>query len=202
MHDDLDSMSTSADDDLLGRQDAIQAAAVAVLADLDLFAVVGAVGRPVQTGSSALGLMVARDIDVTTLCPTLEADGIFEVLRPLARHRHVRRLTFRNDTGRWKVNPAYPDGVYWMVEYVGDDGVEWKLDLWFIADHTTQFDLEHLRTLPPRLTHDARLAILRIKEARHHLDDTDRGPSYRIYEAVLDHGVRTADDFKRYLERS
>jgi hypothetical protein len=194
------SMADLTDDEVLGRQHALQAEAVEVLADLDLLATLGTVGTPVQVGSSALGLMVARDIDITTLCPALEATPTFEVVRPLAAHPRVRRLAFRNDTGPWKVDPRYPDGLYWMVEYVTAAGIEWNLDLWFLREGTTQFDLEDLRSMPPRLTPEARLAILRIKEARHGLE-RDRH-SFRIYEAVLDHGVRTPDEFARYLERS
>jgi hypothetical protein len=90
--------------------------------------------------------------------------------------------------------------LYWLVEYVTEVDVTWTLDLWFLLEGHTQFDLEHIQTIPPRLTREARLAILRIKHARLDLPAADRGPSYRIYEAVLDHGVRTADDFTRHLE--
>jgi hypothetical protein len=193
-------MADPSDDELLRRQEALQAEAAEVLADLDLLATLSTIGTPVQTGSSALGLMVARDIDITTLCPVLEADLMFGVVRPLAVHPRVRRLAFRNDTGRWNVETRYPDGLYWMVEYVTEAGVEWSLDLWFLLEGTTQFDLEHLKSMPPRLTPEARMAILRIKEARYGLE-RDRH-SFRIYEAVLDHGVRTPDEFARYLERS
>jgi hypothetical protein len=194
------SMADLTDDEVLGRQHALQAEAAEVLADLDLLDTLGTVGTPVQVGSSALGLMVARDIDITTLCPALEAEPIFDLVRPLARHPRVRRLAFRNDTGRWNVDPRYPDGLYWMVEYVTAAGIEWNLDLWFLREGTTQFDLEDLRSMPPRLTPEARLAILRIKEARQGLERDRR--SFRIYEAVLDHGVRTPDEFVRYVERS
>lgn len=192
-------MAESTDDEVLARQDALQAEVAVILDDLDLLTTLRAVGRPVQTGSAALGLMVARDIDVTTLCPSLEAELIFEVVRPLATHSRVRRLAFRNDTGRWNIDPRYPDGLYWVIEYVSGAGIEWNLDLWFLREHTTQFDLEHLKSMPARLTPEARLAILRIKEARHGLGGARS--SYRIYEAVLDHGVRTPDEFIRYLER-
>jgi hypothetical protein len=196
---DMDTRST--DDELLAAQATLQAEAAAVLADLRLFEHIMLIGTPVQTGSSALGLMVARDIDVTTLCPSLEVEFVFDVGRALAANPRVDRLSFRNDTGRWNADPAYPDGLYWMVEYVTDDGTSWKLDLWFLLEGTTQFDLEHLRTLPPRLTRESRLAILRIKHAWHDRPPAERVPSYRIYEAVLDHAVRTADDFGRHLER-
>jgi hypothetical protein len=125
---------------------------------------------------------------------------VFAVGRDLAAHPRIRRVTFRNDTGHWRIEPEYPDGLYWMVEYVSDAGVAWKLDLWFILEGTTQFDLQHLETLAPRLTRDARLAILRIKHALRDRPPAEQLPSYQIYEAVLDHGVRTPDDFVRHLE--
>jgi hypothetical protein len=190
-------MTEPDDDDLLAREAALQDEAAAVLVDLDLLALIGPIGIPTQTGSSALGLMVARDIDVTTICPSLELDLVFELGRALARQPRVRRLSFRNDTGAWNVDPAYPDGLYWMVDYRTAAGADWNLDLWFLAEGTTQFDLEHLKTMPQQLRPHTRLAILRIKEACQ--GRTPRVRSQRIYEAVLDHGIRTPDAFEGYL---
>jgi hypothetical protein len=51
------------DAELFARQDALQSEARAVMVDLDLLALLGRSGTPVHTGSSALGLMVRRDID-------------------------------------------------------------------------------------------------------------------------------------------
>src|SRR4029079_5148660 len=151
-------------------------------------------------GSSALGLMVAHDIDITTLCRSLDPGPVFDFGRRLARHSRVRRLTFRKDTGRWNTHAVYPDGIYWLVEYVADPDVAWTLDLWFLLDGTTQFDLEHVKTLPGRLTPDTRAAILRIKEAVYADTSRPRGPSYAIYEAVLDHGIRTPEEYHRSRE--
>ena len=192
---------TETDEELLSRQAALQAEADAVVADLDLLVLLGRFGQPVRVGSSVLGLMVVRDIDVTTLCPSLDPDVLFEAARPLVSHPRVRELTFRNDTGRWNTSPRYPDGVYWLVRYVADSGATWTLDCWFIPEGTTQWDIEHVASLPPRLTTETRLAILRIKEARPAPVAPARIPSYEIYEAVLDHGVRTPDEFTRHLER-
>jgi len=194
-------MTIETDAELLSRQAALQAEADAVVADLDLLALLGRAGRPIRVGSSVLGLMVARDIDVTTLCPSLDPVALFEAARPLVSHPRVRELTFRNDTGHWNTDPRYPDGVYWLVRYVGDSGAAWTLDLWFILEGTTQFDIEHVASLPPRLTSETRAAILRIKEARPAPVAPARIPSYEIYVAVLDHGVRTPDEFTRHLER-
>jgi hypothetical protein len=189
------------DEAVLTRQATRQAEAARVMDDLDVMALLARVGRPVHTGSSALGLLVGRDIDVTTLCPSLDLTPVFEVGHALATHRRVRRLTFRNDTGAWNTEPEYPDGLYWLVDYVAEDGEPWTLDLWLIPEGTTQYDLEHMRTLPARLDAPHRATILRIKEARQGRPELPRLPSYRIYEAVLDHGVRTPAEFEAYLAR-
>ena len=190
----------TADELMLARQDALQAEASAVIADLDLFRLLRTVGRPVQTGSSVLGLMVGRDIDVTSLCPSLEPIPIFDTVRSLTTHPRVHRLNFRNDTGRWNTDPQYPDGLYWTVKYRTDANDDWNLDLWFLIEGTTQFDLQHIESMPPRLTPEARLAILRIKEAWHGLPAYgSQVRSYDIYEAVLDHGVTSPEEFDSYL---
>jgi hypothetical protein len=189
------------DAELLTRQDALQSEARAVMDDLELLALLLRVGAPVHTGSSALGVMVRRDIDVTTTCPTLDAETIFEVAHPLAAHPRVRRLTWRNDAGHWRTESQYPDGLYWLVEYVSDAGDVWTIDLWFIAEGTTQFDLEHMKTLPGRLDDTKRAAILRIKTAASERPEIQPVSGYSVYEAVLDHGIRTPDEFFQYLER-
>ena len=186
---------------LLERQDALQAEAMAILTDLDLFALLRRVGTPVHTVSSALGLMVRRDIDVTTVCPFLDVTAAFELGESLAMHPRVRRLTFRNDTGHWRTGDEYPDGLYWLVEYVTEAGAFWSLDLWFIAEGTTQHDLEHMKTLPGRLDAENRAAIVRIKTAMSERPEAERVSGYAVYEAVLDHGIRTPEEFVEYLER-
>jgi hypothetical protein len=194
------------DDDVFERQAALQARSDEVVRDLDVMALAGTIGTPTRTGSSALGLLVRRDIDITTV-GDLDVGRVFALGAVLAAHPRVWRITFRNDTGHWnKETSRYPDGLYWLVEYVDAAGDAWTLDLWFLAEGTTQFDLEHMKTMPARLTPDVRAAILRIKEDRQAHAAPPAGPSmpsYEIYEAVLDHGVRTPADFERYrAERS
>ena len=181
----------------LERERALQEEATAVLDDLHLLPLLEAVGRPVQVGSVALGLMVARDIDLTVRCPGLELDRVFGALQPLAVHPRVRELRFRNDTGGWNVDPDYPDAIYWGLRHRSAAGEDWNLDLWFIHEESRQFDLDHLESVPPRLTPEARLAILEIKEA---CLGRPWYSSHGITTAVLDHGVRTAPEFRAHVE--
>jgi hypothetical protein len=189
--------------ELLARQRALQAEAEQVRAQLDLDRVLGAVGDPVLVGSSALGLMAWRDIDITVVCRSLDKRAVLAAGAELAAHQDVHSLNYRDDSGRFNENPrAYPDGLYLGPRYHPAGGQEWKLDIWFVDDPARQSDLIHLRTLPERLTDDARVAILGIKtlwSARPEYGRSVR--SFDIYTAVLDHHVRDADEFDSWLRQ-
>ena len=60
--------------ELLRRQDALQAEARRVVAELDLVPLLSRAGRVEQVGSSVSGLMVWRDIDFTVLCRDLTTE--------------------------------------------------------------------------------------------------------------------------------
>jgi hypothetical protein len=198
---DVTNRSTDQPAGLLARQRALQAEAGQIRARLDLGRVLGSVGDPVVVGSTAMGLMTWRDLDITVVCPSLDKRQVLGIAAELAGHQDVKALQYRNDTGRWNQEPdKYPDGLYLGLCYHPPDLPEWKLDLWFVDDPARQPDLGHLRTLPGRLTDDARLAILRIKtlwSARPQYGTSVR--SWDIYTAVLDHGVRSTDEFDRWL---
>jgi hypothetical protein len=182
---------------LLDQQQALQEEAAEVLGALHLVPLLERAGRPVQVGSVALGLIVARDIDLTVLCPSLDAASCFDVLRTLAGHPRIRELRFRDDTGGWNTDSSYPDGVYWGLSYRSEAGVDWNLDVWFIHEDSRQFDLEHLESLLPRLTPETREAILAIKSS---CLGRPWYSSHGIYTAVLDHGVRTHEEYRVYVE--
>ncbi|MBB3148694.1 hypothetical protein FHS21_005142 [Phyllobacterium trifolii] len=79
------------------------------------------------------------------------------------------------------------------------DGTAWTLDIWLVDKPERQPDLVHLKTLLPRLSDADRGTILQIK---HVLATEDEGatkiPSALVYEAVMDHGVRTSDEFENW----
>lgn len=87
-----------------------------------------------------------------------------------------------------------------MTFYETEAGHEWKIDLSFWLSEKPRTQLAHLAYLSERLTEETRLAILWIKDIWQHF------PSYPyqvggtdIYDAVLEHGVRTPAQFKVYL---
>ncbi|RJL33952.1 hypothetical protein [Bailinhaonella thermotolerans] len=187
-------------EELLRRQEELRAEAEAVFEGLGLAERLAPFGEVVRVGSAALGLMVWRDLDLTVVCPELDVAAVARAGAAIAAHPWTRRVDFRNDTGEWNTDPAYPDGIYLGVGCRGPAGEEWRLDIWFVDEPERQPDLAHVRELPPRLTPEARAAILLIK------DEWARRPEYGqavrsvdVYTAVLDHGVRTPAGFERWL---
>jgi hypothetical protein len=187
---------------LLARQAALQAEARVLLEDLRLLDLLRQVGQPIVVGSVALGLMAWRDLDVTVLCPTLDPAAIHRAMQPLVADARLLRYECRIELGERNPDPTLPDGVYWgLRRRAADRALEpWKCDIWFLRADTRQGDLDHLEALPPKLTPETRLAIVWLKSLWSQL------PVYRsqvlsvdIYDAVLEHGVRTPDAFRAYL---
>lgn len=185
---------------LLEQQERLQAEADAVLVDLDLLATLTTVGVPHSVGGRALRVMVRRDIDLTVACDRLDLGGLYLLGETVAVHPRVRMLRFRDDTGHWNVDPLYPDGVYWGIEYVSEWAVRWNLDVWFVDEPERQPDLRDLRELSPLLDDSARRRILTIKGALAEDPRYGSGVCGRdVYLAVLHHDAISVDDFEQYL---
>lgn len=167
--------------------------------DVQLDTALQTLGRVTVTGSVALRVMVARDVDLTVSVPELGASVLADVgslAAKLIGHESVRQVVTRDDTGSWNVDPGYPDGIYLGVSCRDQDGEPWSFDIWFVDQPDRQPDLAHLRSLGPRITPATQRAILAIKRATQgRRADGSRLPSYEIYRAVLDEGIRTPEEF-------
>lgn len=184
------------------RADALQAEADAVVSELGLDGpLLGAVGEPHRVGSSRLGLMVWRDIDITVVCQRLDVVVVSDLAGTLLRRGDVREVTLRSEVGRLNTDPAtYPDGLYLQVRYAPAHREEWKLDVWFVDEPERQPDLRHVRSLPALLTEQARDAVLAVKE--HWAARSEYGTSVTsadVYRAVLEDGVGDVTGFDAWL---
>lgn len=184
-------------------ESALRTTAGALRARLSLMEELAGIGDPVLTGSNALKVMVARDIDVTVTVERMDhrvLEGITALASRLVSRDDVRDVLVRDDSGRWNDDAAYPDGYYLCVHALGDDGELWSIDIWVIAEPDRQPGLAHLRTLAPRITPTTQATILRLKRANQWtLRDGSRMPSVQIYWAVLDHGVTSPDQFRALM---
>jgi hypothetical protein len=173
------------DDALLARQAELQSEAATFVRELGLVEVLGRAGRVIELGSAVTGLMVWRDLDFGVDAPGLTADAAWETMRPVLSR--CSSLRYANDQAERR---------HYFV--MGIEG--WKVDvsLWFtrMPPAVEAFQAE----LPARLTRESRLAILRLKEFWHRLPHYPEIVSaWEIYDAVLNHGVRTLDELDVFL---
>jgi hypothetical protein len=186
---------------LLRRQEALQTEAHQLIVHLDLFSMLALAGKPEQIGSSVSGLMVWRDIDFNVLCSHRNLRAVFETMQPLLTNPRVTRLHYFNESdGHTPAELQGDERYYFVTYYETEAGHQWKIDISFWRSEKPRTQLAHLAYLSERLTEETRLAILWIKDIWQQL------PSYPyqvggtdIYDAVLEHGVRTPAQFKAYL---
>ena len=170
---------------LLDRQESLQREGENVVKRLGLLDVLGAAGRVIPLGSYVTGLMVWRDLDFGVDAPGLTKTEAWELVGPLlGRCSSLHYEDDRDDARR-----------YFVVHIDG-----WKIDISIWVAGVPAGVEAFQATLPGRLDDDLRVRILRLKDAWH------TQPAYpyivsafEIYEAVLDHGVRTLDELDRHL---
>jgi len=191
--------------ELLIHQAKLQTEADALIDALGLDNLLSDIGSPTRVGSSALGLMVRRDIDITVVCKKLDEEthrAVAELGGKLAMHASIGSVQFRNDTGIWNSDvEKYPDGLYLGVTCRDETGRDWTFDIWFVDEPERQPDLKHVRTIPPKLTTSARQSILAIKTALANASCSGKRPSsFQVYEAVLEFGVTSLSEFEDWLK--
>jgi hypothetical protein len=186
------------DELLLHRQGLLQEEAQSVLKELNVIALLSAGGVVRQTGSTVLGLMVWRDIDLQVSSPRLSLERAFEIMHPLLTHPHIKQVRYLHQSDHFKLADL-DERYFFMVYYERPGQAEWKLDISFWLDEGIRPEPLH-EAIAQQLTPETRLTILRIKDAWYQL------PAYRvevastdIYDAVLQHGVRTLIEFDQYL---
>jgi len=188
---------------LLERQDALQAEANRLVEQLDLPTMLGRAGRLERLGSSVSGLMVWRDLDLGASCGRLSPERAWETMLPLAAYPRTTRLNYRNEIGRLAPPELRGYGrYYFVVHHDTAAGDEWKIDVSLWSPESPPGPLAHAEELRRRLPPETRLAILWIKDVWHQVPSyPDQVSGMDVYDAVLEHGVRTPEQFGGYLRR-
>jgi hypothetical protein len=95
-----------------------------------------------------------------------------------------------------------PDaGLYWGLQFdYPKDGPIWKIDLWTARPEEWVHLAERAEWMS-KLTHEARFHILAIKDAVWDSPDYRKTLlSVHIYEAVLEHNIRTLEEFREWWQ--
>jgi len=179
---------------ILRRAEQRRRTAEAILRDLDLMNRWQRFGRPVLVGALSFNVAVAPDIDMEIYCPELKIEHGFQVLSQCALNPRVLSAQFLNGL-------KTPDkAIYWQLRCRGDDGDEWKIDMWSAPeDYALPRGEDFIGPMKKALTPETRTAILTIKEAR----AAGKLPmflSVDLYRAVLEGGVRTPDQWRAWQQ--
>jgi hypothetical protein len=191
----------TADEDLRDRQRALQAEAAALLTDLDVAGTLADLGPVLLVGSYVSGLMVWPDLDVMVhVGPDFAPRDVLRLLERFVDRPGVIGFDYHDERGsRSPTGTAY-DERYHVVIAVDRGGRRWRIDLtlWLNDPHAS--NTAYHETLRDTVTDEQRRAILRIKDVWHRRPEyPDEISGLEIYTAVLDHGVRTPEEFAAHL---
>jgi hypothetical protein len=186
---------------LLALDEGRRAEADRMLADSGLGEIIRAAGFR-AVGSYVMRTMTWRDLDFERVEDPPDWDRHWALGARLAGNAWVWRFScidaYRDPRGLGE------KGLYWGLRAASPAGGPiWKLDLWSARSDEFERSSHRRAEWMRKLTQDARLRILAIKEA------VCASPEYRhdvlsvhIYEAVLEHGVCSIADFRDWWTKA
>jgi len=183
------------DSQLLQKQDKLQAQAHEVLQDTKLLAILKEFGKPVIVGSVALGLMVWRDIDLDVEVDNkFSADDLLKIAKRAFSHGKIKDIRIIDNTTPFEKNR--PKSYYLGIYYQEKGQEKWKVDIRFVKAEDS-YAKDYLKEISSKLTPEKIEAILEIKQAVYqHPEYGKKFSSVDIYEAVLEKGIKSPDEFK------
>ncbi len=150
-------------------------------------------------GSYAMRTMTWRDLDFERCHESPDWQVHWELGEKLSRLSWVWRLAAVNAY----LDPRRTDkGHYWGLRASPPGGKNfWKFDLWTAREEEFEQDTPKRPLWERLLNDDNRYCILLIKEAICTLPEyMDNHLSTNIYEAVLEHGVHSVDEFWEWMK--
>jgi hypothetical protein len=197
----INSIRAGSDPDLAARQAALQAEAAAILTDLDLATELADVGPVLLAGSYVSGLMSWPDLDVMVCAgPQFTPGAVLGLLQRFVDRPGIIGFDYQDERGPRSPTGTVRDERYHVVITLVRSDRTWRIDLtiWLNDPHANI--TEWHEWLRDAVSAEQRSAILRIKDVWHRLPSyPHRLSGMEIYQAVLDDGVRTPNQFAAWL---
>jgi hypothetical protein len=155
---------SASDQDLLARQDALQAEASQVLAELDLDHLFADVGPVLVVGSYLSGLMCWRDLDICLLAgEDCSPSDVLELLKRVVELPGFMGVSYHDERGERCPTGEARDERYHVPFDLDAGRGRWRVDLsvWLRDLHGHVADWH--RRLRETITDGQRLAVLRIQ---------------------------------------
>lgn len=165
----------------------------------ELFTLLSKYGVPYITGSYALNLMTWRDLDIYIQKENMNEAEFFQLGAEINKRYQPVKMSNRNE--RITQTKGLPFGLYWGVYFGNERQGAWKIDIWAVDQKECRRLLKFCDDIAAKLTPLSKQIILTIKsvcwqdpEYRRSYTSTD------IYEAVLDKGITTLEEFRTNLQ--
>ncbi|MEK7595349.1 MAG: hypothetical protein AAB443_02015 [Patescibacteria group bacterium] len=159
-----------------------------ILNNSDLLKVLRKYGEVEFTGSYSYDLMLCPDVDMFLILDTLSKTNVKSIVDALIDQGFWNRIKYTNFL-------EFPHTRYNNSFYIGlkadINGITWKMDIWLVSkDSVTDF---RENWVTDKLTNESKLTILNLKKNKK-VDES----SYDIYNAVLNHQIKTYKDFLKW----
>lgn len=189
-------MSDDYDKDLFARQKNLQDEGQQFLLHTQLLKVLEKYGDLLIEGSYAYGTMVDRDIDIRVILATGKPDKQYrnEVISSLLEIQDIGRLNIVDMANFVWAKDQKAIGI-WLGPRIMFENNMWNVDIWLFDYENGHKNLDIYNKMM-KISDDERRTILEIKV--HCLDNNQKqkgSTSVDIYRAVLDEGIKTADEY-------
>lgn len=185
--------------DLLKRSDEVKKEADKLLNESKLPQILSQYGDVRATGSYPLNVMLRPDLDFLVVAEKNDRNKAFEIVTEIIRSNYFEEVDFVNH-----VDFRQSGGItgFYIQPRVVIGERKWKLDIWLMDEKDFRpYTQEFLDLIKDDPDSQKRMAILKLK------DEMSEGSKYikgvdgkLIYEAVLKNGVRTEEEFKRFMQ--
>lgn len=194
-------MDGPSDEELRTRQSLLQVEAAEVLAELDQFGVFDGLEAPLPTGSYVSGLMCWRELDIMVLGGSdFSPRDVLSLLDRVVAMPGVFSFEYHDERGERRPTAALREERYHLPIMLERNKETWRLDLTiWLHDLHANVTAWH-EAVRDTIDDEQRDAILRVKDIWCQLPDyPDQVSGSEIYTAVLDHGVRSPEQFAGWL---
>ncbi|CAM3470283.1 hypothetical protein KIPE111705_10080 [Kibdelosporangium persicum] len=183
---------------LVQRQAKLHAEGAELLRELDLIGLLSETGPVLLAGSFVSGLMTWRELDVMVLVSArfMPVD-VMRLIQRVIELPGVVRFEYQDERGLRCPTEHVRDERYHVEIGVDRPAGEWCIDLSLWLHDAHQNVASWHEELRDSVTPRQRESILAIKDAQRRSPDYPGG--LPIYTAVLEHGVRSPEEFERWL---
>lgn len=195
-------------ENLLQESKRIKAQADKIIKESGIIEILSEYGEVKIAGSYALDVMLRPDLDFYVVVEKHDWNKIIDIYSKLMQLRYFRDIYFidwlnfeNKQTGNTEEWIPSIKGYYFATVIPVEDQ-RWKMDIWLI---TSEYDksvetTEHFKSLLDGVDESKKLAILEIKNAMREGKKYIKGVDGKfIYKAVLENGITSVEDFKKFL---